>query len=255
MNGSGDRSGGEQLEIPKNTSGSEKRAIRQKSQSIRRCFRMLGIAALLIPTCALIGPSLNRQIEKISYQISLLEETSYGGEYDPTGGEEVYTENSRALVIVHKGHGEEVFPLRYENDNGYQDYLRRVEAIENIYRENNDPVVRVVTDYAISQGYQLEPRENVLYLVTDANNGMAMISIRQGKYNYLQNQQNVWDVLKAVGVKDVEIAGEFRGACPSQIEKYAEASGLNTWWSADATYPVVDQPEDLVEYPAIPPLK
>lgn len=233
---------------------SEKREHRQKSSSIFRSLRILGIAALLIPTCVLIGPSLSRQIDVLNYQIQSLEETSYGGEYDPSGGEEITSENGRALVVVHQGHGEEVLPQKYEDNEEYQAYLRRVDALKDVYAENGDPTVIVVTDYTIAQGYQLEPHNNVLYLVTNSNNGIAMVSFRQDKYNYTQDQQNVWDILEEAGVKEIEIAGEFRGACPYQIGKYAEASGLDVWWSADAAYPVADEPEDLVAYPTIEPL-
>lgn len=239
-----------------NTENTENREEYKKISwaKLRKMARVLAICAFL-PVCAGLGIGLYRQTMTLVDQVSSLEDVEYGGDYDPTGGEEIHTENDRALIVVHEGFGIESNEDKFSNNPEYMEYLRRLQATKVLYIENGDPIVIVVTDYSLSRGnVDLTPHDNVMYLVTSSNNGISVPAFIYNNVSYNQHQQDVWDILKRAGINQVEISGEFRGACPSQVARYAKGSGLEVGWCADCSYPVIDETTDPDQYPTLVPL-
>lgn len=250
--------------VPTFEGGVEQRKPKTDWNKIAKILGRLAIASVVVPFMAVMAISMYRNIESVTLQVQASENAEYGGEFDPTMGETITTENGRALVVVHQGYGLEVLPAKYKNNEEYQEYLRRVEAEKQIYYDNGDPVVIVVTGLSLVKGdFTLKPKNNTLYYVTQENNGFGATSFMNDGVQYSQTRApgffdaqglGPWDVLKSIGVTEVEMAGEFRGACPSQVAAGIENVGLKVGWSQMAAYPIADTPEKLEAYPTLEPL-
>jgi len=246
--------------------GKELELLKYKTdwKKVAKIISRLAIGSIVVPFMAVMAVSMYRNIESVTLQVQALENVENGGEFDPTMGEGISTEHGRALVVVHEGFGMEVFPARYKNNQEYQEYLRKVEAEKQIYYDNGDPVVIVVTDLSLAKGLiKLEPHKNTLYYVTQPNNGFGSTAFVNDGVQYSQpmapdffDAQGLgpWALLKNVGVTEVEMAGEFRGACPSQVANGIEDAGLLVGWSDVAAFPIVTTPEQLKTYPTLEPL-
>ncbi len=208
-----------------------------------------------------------RIIESEILQVQAFLNAEYMGEFDPAMGEKISSRNGRALVVVHEGFGLDIFPQKYENNQEYQEYLRRVEAEKQLFYENGDPVVIVVTSLSLARGdVELESKPNTLYYVTQENNGFGVISFTADGKSYGQAMKSgglsdwvpegmgPWEELKNAGVHDVVMAGEFRGACLLQVAVGIKDFGIDVQWSDVAVYPIADTPELLESYTTLEPL-
>lgn len=120
------------------------------------------------------------------------------------------------LVIVHERFAIESQPWSYEHDPNYLQYLKDVSLTRAKYLENGDIVVEVEEN---GHWYQTPhaPQKNILHMVTMANNGFPTPHVIFGNFSYDQRATKLYGMLKGIGVTKVEMAGEFRSACVSQV--------------------------------------
>lgn len=230
---------------------------------VRKNLRQLLLVAMYACVGSFMGTTLFREIQSMNMKFDALESSVNKGEFDPTMGEKITSQNKRALVVVHEGFGQEVMPLSYEHNEEYQEYLRKLQAEKELYYENGDPVVIVITDVTLANhNFDLTPKENTLYFVTEPNNGHGVVSFVTSDGYYNQNlggdwetSQSVWEILKSAGVEVVEMAGEFRGACPSQVAETINAQGIKIGWCDNCAYPAISDAESLKSYPTLEPLQ
>jgi hypothetical protein len=65
----------------------------------------------------------------------------------------------------------------------------------------------------------------------------------------------LFEALKEAGVDTVEMAGEFRGLCVSQVAyEFENAGKFNIFWCADCAFPPVEQMNSPESYPTPPPI-
>lgn len=228
------------LSAEASVSNPERRVNKLSKSQRKKLFNNLFIAAFAIPFCMVMATPALRSISEVFLDQSMFSESEVGGDFDPSLGENVSSKNHRALVIVHEGFQIETQPDKYFIDSEYQQYLRRIKPKENLYYQNDDVVVIVVNKLALMKGEaELIPMPNTLYLITESNTGIPSFGFVYDGKSYSQGI-SVWDQLNQIGVEEIEIGGELRHGCATQIQEQAIESGLRTTWCEDCVFPRVE---------------
>lgn len=204
---------------------------------------------ILVPV---IGLSLMRTIGGTIAQVASLN-GEYGGEFDPSMGAEIHSENGRALIVVHEGYGEEINPMRFKNDQEYLQYRRVLEATKQRYLNDGDIVVYILDLMTWGDNDHI-PQDNVLYFATNSNSGIPSLSVVEDGVGYSQSYQTLFNTLKLAGVDAVEMAGEFRGLCVGEVAQYFKAAGFKLGWCDECAFPAVSDMNNTLNYPTLEPL-
>lgn len=227
----------------------------EKAKKISKIFNTVRTAialAIFVPFTSLVTIGLIRNIQGFS-AMAEARTGEYGGEFDPAMGAEVHSENGRALIVVHEGFGLDTYPSKYENDEDYQAYLRILEATKSRYLENGDVVV-MVYDQKAWMDIDHEAQKNVLQFSTQSNNGFLDLAVMVDGVTYSQSYDAIFDALKNAGVNTVEMAGEFRGACVSQVARSFKDAGYEMGWCAECAFPSVEEMKHSERYPTLQPV-
>ncbi|MFH2019699.1 MAG: hypothetical protein ABII80_03745 [bacterium] len=227
----------------------------EKAKKISKIFNTVRTAialAIFVPFTALVTIGLIRNIQGFS-AMAEASTGEYGGEFDPAMGAEVHSENGKALIVVHEGFGLDTYPSKYENDEDYQAYLRILEATKSRYLENGDVVVMVYDQKAWTDTDH-KAQNNVLQFSTQSNNGFPNQLVMVDGVTYNQSYDALFDALNNAGVNTVEMAGEFRGACVSQVARSFKDAGYEMGWCAECAFPSVDKMNSPEKFPTLQPV-
>lgn len=219
--------------IPKDVVVGEERIPLINMSKVRKLVTMLGISLLVGVAASIVGTSLHRIINQ---NLSYIGAES-GGKFDPTLGQPISCENGKALMVVHDGYNLEV-KESLNDDPEYLQYQRSLDAQRALYLSRGDCIVEVVTDYSVSQGYvDLEPKQNTMYLVTQANTPFTTPVFSDNGVSYDQVGLGVWQILRDLGVNELYVAGENRSLCAGGISIKAGRLGFDTALIEEAVYP------------------
>ncbi|KKT77249.1 MAG: hypothetical protein UW73_C0025G0021 [Microgenomates group bacterium GW2011_GWB1_44_8] len=217
---------------------------------IRKALRVMAVMSVWVPCAAINLFAISRIIDQAIIVGSSVE--NFSGDvvdFDPSLGTEVQSANGRALVIVHQGFGRDVAPWKYKDNESYTDYLGDLEMEREVYLNQGDVVVVVEEGGEFAQENHVS-ENNVVYFITNPNNGFPDSLVAYGGKFYNQNPDLLFQILRRAGVKMVEMGGEFRNACVSQVKSLFENAGFKTGWCTNCVYPQV-QSDELHKYPPI----
>lgn len=169
---------------------------------------------------------------------------------EPTNG---YFENQQAeslkdhyddaLLVVHPGFGLLQYPQNYSGRADYQTYLTDLRDEIVRARENGQLVIYMIGGEDIRTGSALNGlgyRDSDYAVVTSSANPMPVGCIQTPDGKLLWQKYNAFDgILKAKGVKNIHIAGEFRSACVALAKNLISGNKFKIDVLDKAAYPPV----------------
>lgn len=124
-----------------------------------------------------------------------------------------------ALLVVHPGFGALRFGKKYSGNEKYEEYLARLQETINKARSENKLIVFMFGAEEMRAGNfeeRFKPSDADFLVVTASDNPdpVGIVQTTDGKLH----KQSFWvvnEIMKAKGVRNVQIAGEFKNACVS----------------------------------------
>lgn len=239
---------------------------RRETKIITSLLRSLILLSLTTTACAHAALDMLGNVDPTNTPESAsAQEGVTAVEFNASLGREIHSDNGRALVIVHEGRSIDPEAGLYVPDiEAYQLYLRRIEARKQIYMENNDPLVIVIEKSKVESGeFELTPRDNVLYYITENGVGVGASHFNYQDQIFTQLSSiehyisggvgsaglGVWDLLKQAGVSDFEVAGEEKGGCAAMVAKNLLSLGFSVEWCQGCVYDPMGENKGIIVLP------